>query len=765
MTRSIRTHLMLLLAVLLAAPAAHAQPLTEAVPDGVIAYLGWRGTDDMGPDYEGSNMQGVMEATGLLEAFPEMFAAYDSFFEGMRHEMGQEEAEALSAVAALGQSAWSHGGALYILGPEENGPPIPRVALLLKRGGDDEPETRRAMATLVEMINDAEEIPAFMGVSGEALFLSIGFDAGEFDGPRLSANADFTRAMDQVQADAAMTIYANGEELVGMVDGFVQMQQDEADRWGDEPDPFTAMWPTLREVSGLSGVKQIVMTAGLQDKRWNTQFFMDAPAPRVGFLSLIDNEPIGDATLLTIPKTATYAQVGTMDPARIMQVTRDVLGAIDPSLVEQMDGALAEANEATGVDLEGQLMAGLGPNWTMYIDPMISGNSMTSLVIVNELRDEDAVNTALMRLTNAANDAMDGVLEDMTNEELPMVIRFNSRQIDGRSIVSLGIPYISPSWAVHDGKLYIGLYPQALEMALEHSGEAEDSILANDAFIETMARFGDISKATSISFTDLPETAPDGYGINLLIAQSLTGGVEMMSGEASSFLLPPIGKLMPYIETAGSIAWVGDDGLHMRSIEPFPGSALLGPGKGAEGAMVVAVPLGVGVMLPALGSARQAAQQQQEMSQCRQITIGMHAYAADNRNEMPDDLAQLQDYVFWDSDSMNAVLISPRSMRAQETPLGFDDWDADRQARFIRENSSHVLIPVGSIDDIAFPSDTIVLFQRPDDARGWERGIAVGFADGHSEWFHDVEFAGQLIEEQTGQTMDELIERQVNFGQ
>ena len=76
------------------------------------------------------------------------------------------------------------------------------------------------------------------------------------------------------------------------------------------------------------------------------------------------------------------------------------------------------------------------------IDPMTAGNGMASLVMVNELRDAKAVEQALTDLCLFANDAME---EAMIGGPLEMKIRFLNRKIEGGSIVSLGVPYVSPS--------------------------------------------------------------------------------------------------------------------------------------------------------------------------------------------------------------------------------------------------------------------------------------------------------------------------------
>lgn len=373
------------------------------------------------------------------------------------------------------------------------------------------------------------------------------------------------------------------------------------------------------------------------------------------------------------------------------------------------------------------------------------------MVMVNELRNPKGVEQALAKLTAKANEELEKQLDDG-----PIKVRLLTQEIKGTKIGYLGIPYIAPAWMIHDGRLYVSLFPQGLEMALEQSGKAGDSILANQAFMKLTGKFGD-KPFTGLSFTDLPETAADGYGINLMLVQTLAGFGEMMSGKPSTMRMPPIGKVMPFIEPAGAMTWPADDGLHMHSIEPFPGSALLGPAKGLETTMAVSGPLAIGIMLPALGAARDAAHDAQAMAYARQIGVAQFAYAADHKGKPAQDIAQLRDYIGDDE-----IFFTPKSIRAEQMPFNFDDWDEARQNKFIRKNSSFVLVPIAALFELEDADETIAVFQRPDDTH--KRSIVIGYADGSTTTEHDIDAIAKQLKAQTGKTIDELIKAQENAG-
>ena len=555
-------------------------------------------------------------------------------------------------------------------------------------------------------------------------------------------------------------VYVDAKEWITQIDAFTEMMRaSAADR--DQPAPeFAALWPTVRDATGLAGVDSLAMSAGFKDKNWHTQMFLGAPAPRRGLLSLMNNEALKPTSLMHIPKTATYVQVFSMQPSRVLDVTMDVAGAIDQDIVTSIKEGLKEASQEVGFDLEMKLIRGMGPAWTVYIDPMIAGNGFASIVLVNNLQDADAVNQALIKLSNKAN-------REFAEEDEDVKVRFITKEYSGVAVTHLGIPFIAPAWAVHDGKLFVSLYPQALEMAVEQSGKRDDSILANRAFQSAMARFVDkpgakdnafesLKPVTGFSFADLPETAAEGYGMNMMIMQLLTGASEMFTGEPSSMRLPPVGKLMPFLDVSGGVTRVDTDGLHIQLVEPFPGATLFSASKGLTTGAGLTAPLSVAILLPALGEARNEARAMQTLSQARQLAIANVAYATDNNGVYADDLAKLEDYL-----GDPELVISAQSDRAQPVPANFGDLPDDKRARYLRKNSSFVLIPLGNMDAVLNQSDTVMLFERPDDTDRFE--LTAAMADGSAFAIPQDELA-KLLLKQTGKTIQQLIQNQVNAG-
>lgn len=756
MSRRLTQSLFLLAALVLALPTT-AQTLIDQVPSDAAMYISWRGADDLGPDYEGSNLQGMLDEIGLREAVPEMMALVDELKDGGRIE-GQE-AQILSMMATLSSSVWADGGAMYMLPPEANGPPIPRLCVMWNKG-DAQAKLRDALNMVVAILG--EQLPTFTGERNGLLYLSIGFDPADTKFESLSGSARFNSAVKHVQGDAALMMYVDTKEWIKQLDQVAQMMRDQAED-GGPANPFGQMWPTVRDATGLAGVESLAISAGLKGKNWHSQTFLGAPVPRRGLLSLLDQEPIGPASLLYVPKTATYLQVFSMQPSRVLDVTMDVAGKIDPNAVESINAAMKEASDAVGFDLEMKLIRGLGPAWSIYVDPMIAGNGFASIVLVNELQDAKSVEQSMAMLSAAAN-------REFADED-EVKIRFLSEEIGGATVTHLGVPLIAPAWTVHNDRLYVSLYPQALEMAIEQSGKRDDSILANEAFQTAMGRFLDVPAAgaakgkafenlkpiTGLSFADLPETAAEGYGMSMMIMQALSGAAEMFTGEASSIRMPPVGKLMPFLEVTGGITRVDADGLHVHMVEPFPGATLLGASKGLTSGAGLTAPMAAGIMLPALGAARRTARVMQTTTQARQIAMANFVYATENKGAYADDLAKLEEYI-----GDPEMLISPQSIRAKAFPANFEDQPDTKRAKQIRQNSSFVLVPLGDQDQVQNPSDAVMLFERPDDTDAFE--LVVAMADGSSFKMPEDEL-DEALRKQTGQSIQQLIQRQEGLGQ
>lgn len=138
----------------------------------------------------------------------------------------------------------------------------------------------------------------------------------------------------------------------------------------------------------------------------------------------------------------------------------------------------------------------------------------------------------------------------------------------------------------------------------------------------------------------------------------------------------------------------------------------------------------VALLIPALGTARQAAYQQQGFSNMRQIGLGVVVYANDNNDAMPHDLQLLQQYIYDSS-----VFLDPENTTFVALP-GPTSGPASRYGDTVLIHIDQPLI------NITNPSKTIVIY-RAHVAPG-QNERTVGFVDGHVEQLDETTFRSMI---------------------
>ena len=352
-----------------------------------------------------------------------------------------------------------------------------------------------------------------------------------------------------------------------------------------EADKLRAVLGVLRpEAFERFTLAQRFNAAGL----WETRVEVDAPAPRSGLAALlIDTPAVEDADLAPVPADAPVVTAFGLDLAGAFGLFREALRAADPAVDAQLADALAQAREATGVDLEADLLANLSPVHALFQDPAVAGESFAGFLFTNRLRDPEAFGAALATAVGFVN----AVVEAQT-DELPVSGRAFTSEVAGVPVTTVPLPGLAPSFAVVDGRFVFGLYPQALAAVLDRREAGGGGILGREAFAGPLAearnRGGRGGAVGSVSFVDLPELAPAAYGSLLLVEHLGTGLASMASREPVPPVLPPFARVRPLLAPSFSAARGTDAGWASDAVVPFPGASLLaGGGGGAQGLLIV----------------------------------------------------------------------------------------------------------------------------------------------------------------------------------
>ncbi len=711
------------------------QPLVDKVPGDAVVYVGWRGVDDPDVGFTETHFGALCEMMQVGETVEQLLDAID------RADPGDEQATLVTGlIRTIGRASWRLPTAVYVQPlPDEPGLPGEVVGRLVVLWQADGSQAEALLTSLKRIEAEATaEVPVRADrVEGGLVRLVVGpaEDPGAEmpTGKSLAETAAFQRRIGLVDADALFVCYLDGPGVLGQIDRQVSEESLET-------------WRTVRAALGLDGFKGLAWSGGFEGQGWRMELFVDAPAPRRGVMTLLDGEPITEAELALVPGDATAFYATRMDLGRVLDEFRQVVVSIDEEAARRIEDGIRDGSEALGVDLEADLIRSMGSAWMVYTSPGGMGKGVMGMCLVNPLKDADRVERALGMLESIVN-AKASEARAAGGGDMPFQFRIFTQERNGITLHMLGLGILTPTWAVHDGRLYVGLFPQAVQAAGAFSASGRPSILEEPKYQALRKKLG-VGEANVIMYSDLPRTAGESYPGLVTLTQAVSGFLAMAGADEVTIPLPTFGELLALLSPSGHVGWSDESGYHLRASSPFPGSVMLGP----QGVTTSAGAMSVGIMLPALGAARQSAREVKSLSQCRGIVLALVADATDNPDEVfTEDIAHLYENNLFDVE----YALSPRS--GLSVPADFDQWPMEQRKRWVRDNASYVVLPNLKA---GFANGKIAIFERPDHAHS-ER-IAVGFCDGHAE-FMPVEQVREIVKAQTGMTLEELIDRQRHY--
>lgn len=715
-----------------------AQPLIENVPDDALFYFGWAGTESLVEPYAQSTLKDVAELVDterLRDAWQRAQPALRQAVNDPEFQEVSKHLETMWAASVRGAMA------VYVTAPPNQGDAAPGVALIWQ---PDSADDREGLLAGLKYFADRSTNPIELVTEGTIVGLLINnprrVDPQAVVEPIAFSLADepvFANALTQLDQPGPLVTYIDLPRLTAR---FTQELMSSA-----TPSDGKNLQAVL-DVLQPETLGPAIATAGFDGRRWRTQMHLGAAAPRTGLASLLDAPALSADDLSALPLDTAWAVSASFDTGQLMDLLRQAFTAAGPEPADQFEQGLVQASAMIGVDVEEQLIRGLGTAWSIYGDPDAAGDSLLGLTLVNPLRDPEGVEQGLRSVQMFGNMAM------LQNNDPEMNWQIHTQTYGEYDIHSFPAMLASPSWSVIKGKLVIGLFPQTILAAIDRIDQPE-SLIVQDDFAAMREEIG-TRRLTALSWIDLQRTAQSSYQNALVYENLLTGWVSLYSGQPMPMVLPPLGRVRPHLEPAQAYAWVDDAGWHYQSRMPFPGSTVLAP-QGAS--TTVIAPLGVGIMLPALGAARRTARQMADNTQGRGIHMAMVTYAQTNQGRMPDDIGVLIEGDFFTPD----YAVSAASGTA--LPRGIEDWPINEQADWVRVNADFVLVP-NLTDDL--DTNKIAVFLRPgiyNDPGTPGRGTVVrndnstSFEVGYAE----IEMA---LSRQTGMTMQQLIDRQARLG-
>ena len=387
----------------------------------------------------------------------------------------------------------------------------------------------------------------------------------------------------------------------------------------------------LLKVLGLDGLGATIVQSGIDGEAiWSDTFIQYAGEPR-GLFAL--SRPKGQLTLADIPRLPVKVsrfQAASTDLSAMAeawsQLARELVEFLPDEPREQVEQFLNQATDGVGFDLQRDFLDGLGTRNCFYLD----GNQVSfsqAYAFAFELKDREKVESGLRKMLRA-------IAAKVPND----IVKLRETDVRGHQLleVSLGLvpgqesPWVS--FAVGKDWLVGGSIPQSVEaFLLRQEGQLP-----------------------SWSATELPEATTK----NLPTEFQAVAGLDVRPAyQIMSSLLPPVmgwvklglresGLFPRDAEIPFDVADLPPAELVVQSLFPTMttvekvdgGYRYLSRGSATDPtgvAVIGGVAVGVGLLLPAIQSARESARQMQSKNNMRQISLAIFNHATSHNGEFP----------------------------------------------------------------------------------------------------------------------------------
>jgi hypothetical protein len=191
------------------------------------------------------------------------------------------------------------------------------------------------------------------------------------------------------------------------------------------------------EALGLDGVKRIVGRFGFQGRALLSDARIEAPAPRKGFLTLLDQPAFRKDHLSLIPSAATSFCISSFDPDGSFVKLKDMAGVWVPEIGDEIAAGEQLIQTATGLRLREDLLRHLGPTWSVVSFPTSDTANENrpewdplGCALVTDLSDADKFGKILDGIASGADKLLRDLEADNAGED-------EDRQDAGARMVAL----------------------------------------------------------------------------------------------------------------------------------------------------------------------------------------------------------------------------------------------------------------------------------------------------------------------------------------
>lgn len=374
------------------------------------------------------------------------------------------------------------------------------------------------------------------------------------------------------------------------------------------------------------------------------------------------------------------------------------------------ENPLDEINRELGVDIVDEILGNIGDRVIFYMSESTGGGGLFSSIVLLELNDADSMRDSHERLVLRLNKLAEEHIRGYGH-----VMSWKAGGAEAWTMTAPGLPIpLEPSWAIVDDYLVIAVSPGSLRIAMRQlESKSRRSILDQRGFKESVLSRIPEQGAAAVNYSDTKRLVKKGYGMTSMLTSALANAARLPEepSRIQGSLIDDYQSFTSGVQQSSMVTWWEGDDLvtHMVGDESMLVQISAGLGSVADVQGIAVPALAAGVLLPALGQARERSRELVASTQVRSIIQGMFIYAGNHNDQAPESLE---------------VLVQQGLMEYGSNMSPFGPAYDGRGDIVIRTDST--------FEEHMFNSRCIIAIDRAMLVNGHE-SVAVGFADAHVE--------------------------------
>jgi hypothetical protein len=370
---------------------------------------------------------------------------------------------------------------------------------------------------------------------------------------------------------------------------------------------------TVVEAMGLDKITTFASVAGLDGEGIINRSFV-SEAETAGASDAVHGKPLQASDLASIPRGANIALAVRLDLPWLIDTGLAIANRIEPRAAQQFDQVLKGLSAQLGVDLRKDVIDSLGDVWCAYNSPDEGGLVISGLTAVVRVKDHERLSAAHAKLLAVARAA----LGQSGNPPPAKIEHVRFAEQDIYFVSAGGIPF-APAWCLTREELVISTFPQQIKAYLSR-GAGFKSLAAVP---EVAAAFKDGEGPIGLWYFDARSLLDYLYPVMCMGIQMASRDLAREGIDLNVSMIPSAPTIYRHLRPGVTVLRRTSNGTELISRSTVPGSS-----------MDSAVPFAVGLLLPAVSSAREAARRAQSMNNLKQIALAMLNHESAN-NKYP----------------------------------------------------------------------------------------------------------------------------------